>query len=306
MAFPAFFPSAVRQLQDPAAIALARSAQRAAVPTPLHPQPLPTAFARWGEGSGSEPPLLLLHGFDSSLLEFYRLMPELAPLGERWALDLVGFGFTARWPQLPYGLAALKAHLHAFWQARIGQPVVAVGASMGGAAALDWALSYPHAVRAVVALDSVGYSGNFAIGLWLLPPLDGLAVAFWRQRKLQAQFWAERTGVLDPAALEVLRCFSLPLAMPGWHEALRRFTRSGGYTHLAPHIPQLSQPALIVWGEQDRTLGDAERFHWAIARAQLARIPGAGHAPHLDRPQAVARAIQAFARSLAAASSTSP
>jgi len=28
-------------------------------------------------------------------------MPELAPLGERLALDLVGFGFTARWPQLP-------------------------------------------------------------------------------------------------------------------------------------------------------------------------------------------------------------
>jgi len=156
---------------------------------------------------------------------------------------------------------------------------------MGGAAALDWALSYPHAVRAVVAIDSVGYSGNFAIGPWLVPPLDGLAVAFWRQRKLQAQFWAERTGVLDPAALEVLRCFSLPLAMPGWHEALRRFTRSGGYTHLAPHIPQLSQPALIVWGEQDRTLGDAERFHRAITGAQLARIPGAGHAPHLDPPK---------------------
>ena len=40
---------------------------------------------------GAGPPLLLLHSFDSSLLEFRRLFPRLAAAGaETWAVDLAG------------------------------------------------------------------------------------------------------------------------------------------------------------------------------------------------------------------------
>ena len=53
------------------------------------------AQARWpvaviGEG----PPLLLLHGFDSSFLEFRRLAPLLAADHTLVIPDLYGFGFT--------------------------------------------------------------------------------------------------------------------------------------------------------------------------------------------------------------------
>lgn len=42
-----------------------------------------------------EDPILMLHGFDSSLLEFRRLMPKLAELGaEAYAVDVLGWGFT--------------------------------------------------------------------------------------------------------------------------------------------------------------------------------------------------------------------
>lgn len=45
-----------------------------------------------GEG---EDPILMLHGFDSSLLEFRRLMPKLGELGaEAYAVDVLGWGFT--------------------------------------------------------------------------------------------------------------------------------------------------------------------------------------------------------------------
>jgi len=36
----------------------------------------------------------LLHGFDSSCLEYRRLFPLLAERAETWAVDLLGWGFT--------------------------------------------------------------------------------------------------------------------------------------------------------------------------------------------------------------------
>lgn len=47
------------------------------------------------EDGEEENPILMLHGFDSSLLEFRRLMPKLGELGaEAYAVDVLGWGFT--------------------------------------------------------------------------------------------------------------------------------------------------------------------------------------------------------------------
>lgn len=47
------------------------------------------------DGEKGEDPILMLHGFDSSLLEFRRLMPKLGELGaEAYAVDVLGWGFT--------------------------------------------------------------------------------------------------------------------------------------------------------------------------------------------------------------------
>ncbi len=46
-------------------------------------------------GGEGEDPILMLHGFDSSLLEFRRLLPKLEDLGaEAYAVDVLGWGFT--------------------------------------------------------------------------------------------------------------------------------------------------------------------------------------------------------------------
>lgn len=47
------------------------------------------------KGEKEQDPILMLHGFDSSLLEFRRLMPKLGELGaEAYAVDVLGWGFT--------------------------------------------------------------------------------------------------------------------------------------------------------------------------------------------------------------------
>ncbi|UFP92688.1 alpha/beta fold hydrolase [Gloeobacter morelensis] len=254
-------------------------------------RPVATSFVRAGRADG--PPVLLLHGFDSSLLEFFRLVPLLAAHRPTWAIDLLGFGFTERRPDLACSAAALKAHLWSFWLERIGEPVVLVGASMGGAAAIDFALTHAEAVAGLVLIDSVGFTCGPAVYRWLSPPFDGLALELWRAFKNRPAWGRE-----DDLQRAARRCCALHTAQPHWQEALLRFSHSGGYDFLAPRIGGVAHRTLILWGEADGVLGtaDAERFRRAIARSSLRWLSGCGHTPHLEQPEPTARHILDFAR----------
>lgn len=106
------------------------------IATPLTNQPVATTYVKQGSGGT---PILLIHGFDSSVLEFRRLLPLLSGDNETWAVDLLGFGFTDRLSGIAsYSPTAIKTHLYYFWKSLINQPVILVGASMGGATAIDF------------------------------------------------------------------------------------------------------------------------------------------------------------------------
>ena len=167
---------------------------------------------------------------------------------------------------------------------------------MGGAAALDFALTYPDCVAALVLIDSAGFAAGPAMGKLMFPPLDSWATAFLRnpavRRKISVNAYHDPGWVTPDAEL----CAALHLQCPGWKEALIAFTKSGGYNFLAPNIRQVSRPTLIIWGQQDRILGvkDADRFAQAIADSQLRWIPQAGHVPHLEKPLETATAMIEF------------
>lgn len=290
--FASFIPSDVNLLREPASIALAKSIERQLICTPLSNQAIATSYVRQGSGI----PILLLHGFDSSVLEFRSLIPLLAAHNETWAVDLLGFGFTERITGISYSPPTIKTHLYHFWKTLINQPVILVGASMGGAAAIDFTFSYPETVKQLVLINSVGFSGDFLLGQFLVPPLDYLAVEYWRQRKLQALFFGSTFGKLEPSVIEAIRCAALHLEMPGWHEAMITFMKSGGYSNLGDKIPQIDKQTLILWSEADETLGigDAVKFHRAIAHSQLIWLKNCGHVPQLEQPETIALHLLAF------------
>jgi hypothetical protein len=88
--FAEFLPQLVTQLTEATSIALAQSIKQQAIATPLSQDAIATTYVKQGSGD----PILLIHGFDSSVLEFRRLLPLLSPKYETWAVDLFGFGFT--------------------------------------------------------------------------------------------------------------------------------------------------------------------------------------------------------------------
>ena len=291
--FPNFLPQDVNFLEHQDSSALAKSIRRIGIATSLGDKEIETAFVQSGRGNA---PLLLLHGFDSSLLEYRHIYPLLAAKRETWALDLLGFGFTERLSNLAYNPQTIKEHLYCFWRKTIDRPMVLVASSMGGATAIDFAITYPDAVEKLVLMNSVGYSGSFYLGKLLFEPLDWLGVEFLRQRRVQTLFWGKSFGLIDSRVEDVIRCAALPSMMPNWEIAIKNFTRSGGYYGLENKIHLVTQPTLILWGDRDEMLGTAAavKFERAIANSRLVWLPGVGHTPHWEQPEIVARHIMNF------------
>jgi len=173
------------------------------------------------------------------------------------------------------------------------RPVALLGASLGGAIAIDFALRHPDCVERLILVDSVGFSGSFPLGQYLDASLLTWGADWLRLRKSLAFHAAVMLPFIGSSQTDKILCAMLHQAMPGWKQAIVSFTQNGGYGYLAQRIAALQQPTLILWGDRDSTLDteDAWKFKQAIARSRLVWITGADHAPHIDAPEAVAEAI---------------
>jgi pimeloyl-ACP methyl ester carboxylesterase len=251
---------------------------------------LPKLPERWPVAVlGAGPPLLLLHGFDSSLLEFRRLAPLLAGQNRLFIPDLHGFGFSPRLPGVEHGPAAVLAHLEALLEAIAAagspEPVGLIGASMGGSVAVELARRCPERVARLLLLAPAGLTGR---PMPLPPLLDALGVRFLSlpgvRRGLCRSAFADPDRDVGPAELEIA---SLHLAVSGWGESLGRFARSGGFAGCGLPLPP--QPLQVLWGADDRILRPPQkRAAQALLGDRLEELADCGHLPHIDQPQRVA------------------
>jgi len=247
--------------------------------------------------AGAEPaePVLLLHGFDSSCLEFRRLLPLLAGHHRLFVPDLYGFGFTPRPPGAAYGPAAVLAHLEAVaaqvLQRTGARQLGVIGASMGGSVAVELARRLPQHISRLLLLAPAGLTGR---PMPLPPVLDALGVRFLalpgvRQGLCRSAF-ADPDASVGPAELEIA---SLHLASPGWAQALARFARSGGFAGCGEPLPQ--QPLQVLWGADDRILRQPQkRAALALLGERVRELSECGHLPHLDQPAQVLAAWNAL------------
>jgi pimeloyl-ACP methyl ester carboxylesterase len=282
---------AASSLQDPQGRALAAAVRWWHLPTLSAAPQLRWPVAVTGQG----PPLLLIHGFDSSFLEFRRLAPLLADTHTVIIPDLYGFGFTPRPADGPYGPPGVMDHLEALLEAlpqALGWPPSAdgapglgvIGASMGGAVALELARRRPERIQRLLLLDPAGLTGRPQP---LFPPLAALGVRFlslpWVRRGLTRSAFADPKASVGAAEEEIA---SLHLQSPGWADSLARFACSGGFAGCGKPLPP--QAISVLWGDQDRILGPAMRRQTlALFGDALQSVPRCGHLPHLDQPKLV-------------------
>ena len=168
---PDWFSEEATLVTEPECVAGVKAMQRMKLDVPSLDAPLDVCY--WSaqpepSKRRDAPPVFLIHGFDSSVLEFRFVIPTLVEAGyEVHAMDWWTGGFTDREPFLrklnedgkatPWSLIC-EQH-YAFWQKTCGgRKAVVLGASLGGAPAMDLAVSHPDAVEGLVLMDSGGHS----------------------------------------------------------------------------------------------------------------------------------------------------
>lgn len=245
----------------------------------------------------------MLHGFDSSCLEYRRLLPILEARGaEAWAIDMLGWGFTQRDSEnvkdfSPY---AKREHLRAFIEQYVGRQrkVILVGASLGGSVAIDMALNYPELIEKLVLIDAQGYIDGAAM---TGQPrfLQELGVKVLKSKPLR--MFANKIAYSDPDTFgteDAMRIGRLHCLTGGWEDAMIGFMNSGGY-QLSTQVGNIPHSTLVLWGRNDKILDPkkyAERFIEDLGdKARLQWVEDCGHVPHLEKAQETADAILEFA-----------
>jgi pimeloyl-ACP methyl ester carboxylesterase len=240
---------------------------------------------------------VLLHGFDSSLLEFRRLLPLLENAGvPAIAVDLVGCGFTGL--QYPKKRSAApddrRDHLRAFLEQYAGSTQVdLLGASLGGTCAIDFTLAHPRLVRQIVLVDAQG----FVEGTPQLPgPLADVGIrvlrAIWLRSMANVMAYSDTKKFATDDAMRVGR---LHTHLPDWSRSTRSFMDSGGF-RVAKRVREVHKKTLVVWGVDDEIISAsvASRFAEELPNCEICYFPECGHVAHLERPHALRDAILRF------------
>jgi pimeloyl-ACP methyl ester carboxylesterase len=238
----------------------------------------------WYEIAGEGPPLVLVHGFALDHRMWDEQFAALAARHRVLRYDLRGFGSSAT-PDGPYrhedDLAALLNHLG------IASAAI-VGLSLGGQVAVDFTLTYPEMVTALVPVDSVVSGHEWSpewdaavIPVWKAGRAGDLATAKarWLANELFAP--ARRNPAVSAHLERMIGDYS------GWHW-LHRDPVRGIEPPATKQLDRVRAPTLVIVGEQDvpDCLAIADRLGRAISDAQKIVLPGVGHMANMEAPAA--------------------
>ena len=244
--------------------------------------------------TGKGEKVLLLHGFDSCFLEYRRLTPLLENNNKLIIPDLFGFGFCPRSRGNKYGFKYLMKHLNSVldYYSR-NQPIGVIGASMGGALALELARQNPKKINKLLLLSPAGLAGKNPKIPW---PLNHFGAFFLRQpfvrKGLCRQAFANPTNNVGAAEEQIA---SIHLKVPGWQSSLANFAASGGVSDCG--LPKPTQPLKIILGKHDRIIPIKEKEETCrIYNSNIEIAPNSGHLPHLEEPELVAEAWVKFSQ----------
>jgi pimeloyl-ACP methyl ester carboxylesterase len=245
-------------------------------------------------GTGSLPPLVLLHGLSSAGVHYHPILPRLRRRARRIVMpDMLGHGFSDV-PKRGLDVREMERALVETLDAVIDEPVLLFGLSMGGAAAIRYASLRPERVRGLMLCSPGGAAMD-------APSLDLLRRSFVLADHADAlafvdKVFAKRTALRHAYAWGVRKTFERP-AVRALIDSLRTEDL------LDPEeVASLRMPVKLVWGRKDRVLPlECKRFflRHLPEHAEIHEPTSFGHSPFLDDPEGLADSIEAFLEQLA-------
>ena len=261
------------------------------------------------------PPLLLIHGFGANTDHWRHNIPVLARHHEVHAMDLLGFGLSAKPADVAFGGNLWCDQVLSYSRERIRRPAVFIGNSLGGYAALAAATQTSGASAGAVLLNTVGrfqreLSGPNANDSWrktlafitrnaIGKVLFNNLVVQWllfenlkrpgNIRSTLRQVYVDHTHVDEELVVSIRRA----ALDPGAFKVFQAMFRIPQGESLDVLFSTLAVPLLLVWGTRDPWINPAPRlelFREAVPHATQLTFE-AGHCPHDERPDLVNGAL---------------
>ncbi|MHA0288344.1 alpha/beta fold hydrolase [Mycobacterium sp. C3-094] len=257
------------------------------------------------EGSGEEV-LLLIHGMAGSSDTWRSVIPRLAKRYRVIAPDLLGHGQSAK-PRSDYSLGAFAVGLRDFLDELGVSHATVVGQSLGGGVAMQFAYQHREYCRRLILISSGGLGQDVGWTLRLLsapgaelllpviapPPVVRVGNAI--------RGWFSAHSIRSPRGAEMWSAYA-SLSEAQTRQAFLRTLRSvvdyrGQAVSALNRLYLTSElPTLVIWGDDDRII-PVEHGH-ALAElrpaCRLEVLPGVGHFPHVEEPDAVIELIDDF------------
>src|SRR5688500_16172427 len=105
------------------------------------------------EYPGTEPPIILMHGFPDNLHLYDRLVPYLSPPRRVITFDFLGWGGSDKPIDYPYTAKNQEGDLDAVIKQRKLGKVVLVAHDASGPPAIEWALRHQDQIATLVLLN---------------------------------------------------------------------------------------------------------------------------------------------------------
>jgi non-heme chloroperoxidase len=246
-------------------------------------------YAEQGDQTGDA--IVFLHAYVDSWYWFSRVLPLLSPEYHAFAPDQRGHGDSDK-PECCYTVDDFAADVDAFMDAVGIDEATLVGHSSGGLIAQRVALSHPHRVSRLVLIGSpitlLHNESLVELGEEMLALKDPIPPEFVRE-------FVEST-ISHPVPEEFLAgavSESLKVPARAWRDYWEGVLVTVDDT---ARLGEIRAPTLILWGERDNLLPreEQERRAVTIPNATLRVYPDTGHAVAGERPEWVARDLEAF------------
>jgi len=253
------------------------------------------------ETTGQGEPVLMLHGFTGDASS---MAPAAAPLERAFEVhrvELVGHGRSDA-PDDPgaYAMPRCVEQLVAVLDALATPAAHVYGYSMGGRTALSLAVAHPERVRSLVLVGATAGLASAEARAERVAADEALAerierdglepfVDAWMALPLFAS--QKRLG---EEALSRARAQRLAGSAKGFAHSLRGMG-TGAMPPLHDALATLARPTCLVVGDEDAKFrAIAAELAQALPDARVEVIAEAGHAAHLEQPDAVGRAVRRF------------
>lgn len=247
------------------------------------------------EGEG--PPVVMIHGFASSLETWDTVAPALKKNHRLLSMDLKGFGWTDR-PEGDYSPAAQAQLVLGLMKMRGIDKAALVAHSWGSSVALATTLAAPDKVERLALYDAWVYEDQLpTFFLWARAPGVGEALySLWYDERpderMAYAFFDKKRFMTEKLVEEVDKA----LERPGTKAAALAATRGQRFAEVEGKYKTITQPALLLWGREDEVtlLPFGERLNKDLRNSKLVVYPQCGHFPMFEAVSASNRDLASF------------